>query len=397
MAQNDISNPNGSYVVIIRPRHNILQVVKNLREALACDIKTAKDYVDNRRTASLPLQEAYDVAAAVAEAGGEAIIENDLGEVIATQTASEAQQQPAQPLRTEREKPASNVTTSKSNIYPINNNSLYSEKLERLIQMSIEDGVVDDASWAVLLRKANEEGVDPDELTLYVNSLLKKQNRAKNAELTQKAQVYELAKRETIGNICPKCGQQVPPMSIVCPYCGMKIVNKEGNSSVKDLLEKIATIRRQKGNRKDIELQVRDTITLYPVPSTNEDLVEFLSISVSESKKKINWFNTAKARVILFTAFCIITLPLLGLGLLIGLYGLLFWAVRGNDGVKNETLEEEGYKMQLKQTWEAKTRQLLLRAHNIQGDATFHSQIQFYEKEFNKGILSKLKSIFSRS
>lgn len=47
---------------------------------------------------------------------------------------------------------------------------MYSEKLERLIQLSIEDGVIDETENAVLIKCAKEEGVDIDELTLYVNS-----------------------------------------------------------------------------------------------------------------------------------------------------------------------------------------------------------------------------------
>ena len=125
---------------------------------------------------------------------------------------------------------------------------MYSKELETLIEAAIEDGTIDETAQAVLIKRAEREGVDINELTIYVNSLLKKRRREAEAERISKVQTFEKEKKEAIGNICPKCGQQIPPMSIVCPYCGYEIVKKEANSSVQDLLKKIEEINNQHAN-----------------------------------------------------------------------------------------------------------------------------------------------------
>ena len=40
---------------------------------------------------------------------------------------------------------------------------MYSEQLEMLIDMTIEDGVITDKEKEVLMKRAEKEGVDPDE------------------------------------------------------------------------------------------------------------------------------------------------------------------------------------------------------------------------------------------
>ncbi|MBQ6188602.1 MAG: hypothetical protein IJK45_00310 [Bacteroidaceae bacterium] len=52
---------------------------------------------------------------------------------------------------------------------------MYSDKLEKMIAMAIEDGVMEDEDYQVICKAATEEGIDIDELNLYVNSRLKKQ------------------------------------------------------------------------------------------------------------------------------------------------------------------------------------------------------------------------------
>ena len=49
---------------------------------------------------------------------------------------------------------------------------MYSEKLEQLIQMAIADGVMTEKERSVLHKKAAAEGVDEDEIDLYIDGLL---------------------------------------------------------------------------------------------------------------------------------------------------------------------------------------------------------------------------------
>ena len=275
---------------------------------------------------------------------------------------------------------------------------MYSEKLERLIQLSIEDGEVDDASWAILLKKVNEEGVDPDELTLYVNSLLKKQNRAKSTEMTEKVQVYEKAKKEAIGNICPKCGKQIPPMSIKCPYCGIELVKTKSNESINLLLKKIDDINRNYDSQiaksdsafgatslfglgddkvqviEDRERQIIDAITLFPVPNTKEDIIEFLSTAVSQATVNVPFLSTKTGRI---TTKVVITILLIIS--LIGIMAIMMLAMSGYYSLAKIRVSDSVIKEERRNAWRAKCNQIIMKGRNIKGDSEFQKQLDYYE------------------
>lgn len=280
---------------------------------------------------------------------------------------------------------------------------MYSEKLERLIQLSIEDGMIDETENSVLINCAKEEGVDIDELTLYVNSLLKKRQRELESEVTSKAQKYEKEKKEAIGNICPKCGKQVPAMSVVCPYCGCEIVSKDANSSVKDLLSKIERINREGSDATlsrsvdklldmfadnptnkidEKEKQIRDTISLYPVPNTKEDILEFLSLSASLATQKFKWHNSFKGRLVAYIVVSILLMllmPLFGAGLpfLLGVFVLLLGFT---NLATSSTIKETTRAQKRRDVWKSKFKQVLLKGRSIHGDADFQQQLDYFEK-----------------
>lgn len=54
---------------------------------------------------------------------------------------------------------------------------LYSPALEKLIAMAIEDGEISDDDLSILARRAEKEGIDPDEFILVVKMRLKKKRR----------------------------------------------------------------------------------------------------------------------------------------------------------------------------------------------------------------------------
>lgn len=288
---------------------------------------------------------------------------------------------------------------------------MYSKKLEQLIKLSIEDGVIDETENSVLIKCAKEEGVDIDELTLYVNSLVKKRQRELEADVTSKAQKYEKDKKEAIGNICPKCGKQIPPMSLKCPYCGCEIVSKDANSSVKDLLSKIDRInkewfdvtRSKSGDPlgdmfvgapiDEKEKQIRETISLYPVPNTKEDIIEFLSLAASNSKSKGGLLGTIPKRMMTYSlilgpliALCAFNewdaiFPLVYFGIPIA-FGLIFFADRSTLRYNKKA-----------QVWRTKFNQVLLKGRSMQGDPDFQKQIDYYEN-FLKGTGGSSKIIW---
>ena len=51
---------------------------------------------------------------------------------------------------------------------------MFSKELENLIKATLVDGKLEDFEKAALLRRAQNEGVDPTELSIYINSILQK-------------------------------------------------------------------------------------------------------------------------------------------------------------------------------------------------------------------------------
>lgn len=84
---------------------------------------------------------------------------------------------------------------------------MYSEQLETLIKNVLADGVITDKERAVLHKKAEAEGVDVDEIDVYIDGELEK---IRNEQQKVKSQVCK----------CPSCGEIINVLEGVCPSCG---------------------------------------------------------------------------------------------------------------------------------------------------------------------------------
>ena len=156
------------------------------------------------------------------------------------------------------------------------------KELESLIKATLEDGKLEDYEKEALVKRAQKEGMDLVELEIYINAELQRRKR----ELKEKNEAldaqYEKEQREAIGPVCPKCGKQVPPLTLVCD-CGYEFVKAKKESSIKILSEKIDKIqsRNLKGepdtyeweaDRNLREQEVLDAISLFPIPNLMCDM-----------------------------------------------------------------------------------------------------------------------------
>lgn len=174
---------------------------------------------------------------------------------------------------------------------------MFSERLEKLIQSSLQDGILTDQEKAAIIKRAKAEGEDIDEVEIYIDSLLQKRQKELNnyavkkqaktssmdelkklidaamtdgiitskerevitkkaaalgmdadevdvyldAEIQNTEQAADMAKRDKIGPVCPQCGKQVPPLTLKCD-CGYEFTTNHQISSVQILSEKIEKI-----------------------------------------------------------------------------------------------------------------------------------------------------------
>jgi DNA-directed RNA polymerase subunit RPC12/RpoP len=102
--------------------------------------------------------------------------------------------------------------------------------------------------------------------------------------------------KEKVGNIrkCPACGAEVPAMTAVCAECGHEFSNVSVGGDIKQFFEKIVELEKAAneggwGSEKSgEEAALNAYVQGYPVPSTKEDILEFLMFCLSRAKVGIS-------------------------------------------------------------------------------------------------------------
>lgn len=124
---------------------------------------------------------------------------------------------------------------------------MFSKEMEALIEATLADGELTDQEKTALVNRAEKEGVDLNELEIYIQSILQKRqqeldkkSREARAEQEEADLEGEKLRAKTL-RVCPKCGAKIPHLSNACPDCGFVIEKTELDEKLaylKQLLEK---------------------------------------------------------------------------------------------------------------------------------------------------------------
>lgn len=268
-----------------------------------------------------------------------------------------------------------------------------SKQLEAKIEMALENGPLDENDLAYFRNCAKKDGVSDVDLNFYINQLSKIIGKKQSESIADAQAQYIQKQRDAIGNECPKCHKQIPPMSLECPYCHTKVVNKKANSSVQDLANKIEKVYYQKfsGNEIDQESKknqrIIDLITMFPVPNTKEDILEFLALAAPNSKSKGGILGTIPKRLMTYGVILVVLIILMfiffpGSGndygvvpMDVGAFGFLIFGFL-TFAVDRSTLRWN----KIAQAWRSKFEQVLMKGRSMQGDSDFQSQLDYFEK-----------------
>ena len=168
-------------------------------------------------------------------------------------------------------------------------------EIEKLIDLALADGQVTEKERNVILKKATELGIDVDEAEMVLDGKLHllEANRPKQ--------------KEKVGNIitCPACGASIRSMELSCSDCGHVFTNVKANSTVQKMFEELQKIELSESNktsdsffdkldtsgqkkRLDIATRQSSLISSFPIPNSEEDLIELISMAVAESTKSTN-------------------------------------------------------------------------------------------------------------
>lgn len=274
-----------------------------------------------------------------------------------------------------------------------NDRTMFSKELESLIQATLEDGVLEDNEKAALVKRAEREGVDIAELEIYINSLLQKRAKELENEKNAERKKIEKEKKEAFGRKCPNCGAQVPPLTLKCE-CGYEFTSQNQISSVQILSDKINGITRSTKDEADRNKLITDTISLFPVPNTKEDIIEFLALSWPNAKKKGGIWGSKSGRLIIIIPTLILLIAIIAkvakddsitYGALFGVF-LIFGSpiyyiiTKALINMDKPLLTHN----ELAPVWRRKFEQVLMKGRSLRGDAEFTRHLDYYEDKLNK-------------
>ncbi len=201
---------------------------------------------------------------------------------------------------------------------------MYNEKIEKLIDLALVDGVLSEKEKQVLFKNAEEAGIDLDEFEMVLESKLYTQNK------TSVTETSVAPKSDKLGDIrkCPACGAIIPSFTTVCPDCGYELRNVGVSNSISEFtkkLDEIENLNSNKGefyidygksgrnssitvgiilkwvlfywilipirifnmlinknlNLSSVDQRKKEFIANYPIPAAKEDLIEFMTLATS--------------------------------------------------------------------------------------------------------------------
>ena len=183
----------------------------------------------------------------------------------------------------------------------VEKNSLYGNYMEQLIEMALADGELTEKEKQVLFKKAEAAGIDLDEFEMVLDARLYEKQKAMQAP--QPVSVGGATPNsKKLGDVrkCPACGAILESFITRCPDCGHEINGTGVVSSFRALISKLEEFDRNDrtnpiigvwtgGEAKRLQKK-KQIIANFPIPTTREDLLEFLSMGVPLAQTKGNFF-----------------------------------------------------------------------------------------------------------
>ena len=178
------------------------------------------------------------------------------------------------------------------------------QELDDLIKEYLTDGIISAKERQVLLNKAQELGLNVDEVDLYIDAQEQKEKQSVDAAVSKRR-----------GKTCPYCGESIPELTDKCPYCG-KNITPEASEELKRLIHDLQYyleryIQRPRDGRKaEVESYIRKAKMYYgnnpKVQCLVEETEESIKETIANGKKVIRNTFIVLACLILFCFMCMI-------------------------------------------------------------------------------------------
>jgi hypothetical protein len=203
---------------------------------------------------------------------------------------------------------------------------MYNEQIETLINHALADGEITELERQLLFKRAEAFGIDLEEFEMVLDSKLFE--RQKNEPIVNKTL---LSNSEKIGEVkkCSSCGEIVPSFSTKCANCDVEYRNVEASKNSIKFFEKLDELESQRTENlfeatnssssftvgtlfkwwlfwwiliplkvinflinktkpvtwSALDQKKQEMILNFPVPNSKEDIIEFITLSVSKINK----------------------------------------------------------------------------------------------------------------
>lgn len=167
-----------------------------------------------------------------------------------------------------------------------------SELMEEIINAAISDGIISDKEREVLYKKAQREGIDPDELDIILEARLQKaQTASTQAPLTPPMPAEPATPKV---NKCPACGEVITDFTAICPACGSIVDIKMPGArelsrlmgEMEDELVRLRTASDYAPHKARLEGLVRQAKALYGSNPKIKSLLLEIEDAIGEQEKK---------------------------------------------------------------------------------------------------------------
>lgn len=198
---------------------------------------------------------------------------------------------------------------------------MYSEQIEKLIELALADGELTEKEKQILFKKAEAEGIDLDEFEMVLEARIFEKTKNKTTETAASP------KSDKLGDVkkCPACGAIAESFATKCSDCGTEFRSIEASGSVIKFFEKLdeveatrTTALYEQSSKNNIgigtvllwlffwpvlifikgfqlilstakpakwsttDVRKEELILNYPVPVSKEAILEFLTLSASK-------------------------------------------------------------------------------------------------------------------
>jgi hypothetical protein len=172
-------------------------------------------------------------------------------------------------------------------------------ELEKTVDSVLANGELTDRSRELLMKKAEQLGVDLLDFELELESKIAQKKASTSGPLPIYTSTTPQSNKEGDLKKCPSCGAPVQSFTTKCPECGHEFRNTVADTSISKLFDllmeaetsaKDNTISGAFGNflsgRGDATTEKkRNIIANFPIPNSKESILEFLSTAVPKAKK----------------------------------------------------------------------------------------------------------------